>query len=436
MDSSNFSGAGMPSGSPSVVITLVHGTFALRPAWTSAGSALRAALAAAMPRERIAFQPFEWRGFLGTALNNGHRYRLAAGRRLAATLEAQCARYPDARHFVIAHSHGGNVAMYALRHPALEGRLAGLVCLGTPFIRCRPRSIERAIHTYVDIGWSAVAVPIVLLLGLFGEPAMMWLPGHTVLYEGYGIRITPLVLCLLLMLLAALALYLHAYRRSQALLSAWAQRSQQAVLERLGLPHAGPRVFCAVARGDEARRHLWWVTATGDIPYWLWLVVPYAAVGLFAATTFMAWPEYLPDVLRDPYQFTKDFAAVYWPPELANWQPRTEWDRWYDQFLTGMQPAAQAAGAALAGLGVMMVVQVCHLVVMATVPRLLRSNPLGFGQETILDNLLAVIDVTDTPETWLVDQRHYTFGNVGLRHSALYEDHQVLADVAAWIAER
>ena len=69
------------------------------------------------------------------------------------------------------------------------------------------------------------------------------------------------------------------------------------------------------------------MTATGDIPSWLWTVVPYAAVSLFAATAFMVWPDYLPNVLRDPYQFTKDFSAVYWPAELANWQPETEWDR-------------------------------------------------------------------------------------------------------------
>jgi len=47
------------------------------------------------------------------------------------------------KHFLVAHSHGGNVAMYALQDPAVAARVDGLICMATPFLypRKRPLSI-------------------------------------------------------------------------------------------------------------------------------------------------------------------------------------------------------------------------------------------------------------------------------------------------------
>jgi hypothetical protein len=68
-------------------------------------------------------------------------------------------KFPEARHYVIGHSHGGNVAMYALgdglRCPPSDGidpngaraagvlreRISGVVCLATPFLVRRVRDL-------------------------------------------------------------------------------------------------------------------------------------------------------------------------------------------------------------------------------------------------------------------------------------------------------
>lgn len=90
--------------------------------WTQPNSSLRAAIVEGLCEVgAVEFRRFVWRGWLGTWLNNGHRYRLAAGRDLAVQLHAQCVEHPRARHFVVAHSHGGNVTLYALRMPGSRG---------------------------------------------------------------------------------------------------------------------------------------------------------------------------------------------------------------------------------------------------------------------------------------------------------------------------
>jgi hypothetical protein len=73
---------------------------------------------------------------------------------------------------------------------------------------------------------------------------------------------------------------------------------------------------------------------------------------------------------------------------------------------------------------------------MALVPRFVRAHALGFGQETVLDNLLVSISAATAPDGFDVDEKEYVLTAKGLHHSGLYEDDQVLADVAEWIGER
>jgi hypothetical protein len=128
------------------VVTMVHGTFARDAPWTRPDSALsRALLDAGCQVTR-----FEWSG------RNSHRARSHAARQLAEHLDRQIAGNPHARQWVIAHSHGGNVALHAARHVRGSRRSTArvkTVALGTPFIHARPRGIS---------GWP------VFIVALFG----------------------------------------------------------------------------------------------------------------------------------------------------------------------------------------------------------------------------------------------------------------------------
>jgi len=61
------------------------------------------------------------------------------------------------KQFIIAHSHGGNVAMYALQDPEVRQRVAGLICMATPFLYPRERPLNLS---YLILSWLIMTVGI------------------------------------------------------------------------------------------------------------------------------------------------------------------------------------------------------------------------------------------------------------------------------------
>jgi hypothetical protein len=82
------------------------------------------------------FSRFCWTG------SNSHTARLRAGEDLKKHLRGLTDKFRNARHFVVGHSHGGNVMLYAMKDEALANRVTGLVTLATPFISVRERKLH------------------------------------------------------------------------------------------------------------------------------------------------------------------------------------------------------------------------------------------------------------------------------------------------------
>ena len=114
------------------VITLVHGTFAKDAPWVRPDSGFARGLGAQI-KGKVTFKTFDWSGI------NTHQVRHAEATRLATQLDEQLRFSPNCRHLVVAHSHGGNIALYAQDDLRIRGRVSGIVTLGTPFIECKPR---------------------------------------------------------------------------------------------------------------------------------------------------------------------------------------------------------------------------------------------------------------------------------------------------------
>jgi pimeloyl-ACP methyl ester carboxylesterase len=106
------------------LFVLVHGTWATKAPWLSAGGELTKALLHQWPGAGVF--AFRWRGL------NRLTARLRAHEELKTLIESLRQRYPDRRLVVIAHSHGGNVAAWATT--AVEG-VDTVVYLNTPFLR-------------------------------------------------------------------------------------------------------------------------------------------------------------------------------------------------------------------------------------------------------------------------------------------------------------
>jgi hypothetical protein len=150
-----------------VVVTLVHGTVLFarwprvlrlvnavtqlwpggsgEPAWHTKDSTFSKRLLASLgPHART--EPFCWSGGntvwdrIYAAGADGDFGKLAANmvslRKHIATIAAEPS---GPAQVLVAHSHGGNVCLYALRDESTERAVDGLVCLSTPFVHARER---------------------------------------------------------------------------------------------------------------------------------------------------------------------------------------------------------------------------------------------------------------------------------------------------------
>lgn len=141
-------------------ITLIHGTFATNAPWTKPGSVLRDSLSKSLGDAVVFHDTFQWSGWAC------HLSRHRAAIRLQQYLLDITEREPG-RHFIIGHSHGGMVALYALRNQILGQRIEGLVTLSTPFLVARRREISL-------LGWMAVAIS--MIAAVIGAAFFIMLP--------------------------------------------------------------------------------------------------------------------------------------------------------------------------------------------------------------------------------------------------------------------
>src|SRR5262245_63892812 len=105
-----------------VILHLLHGTWSPGAAWTQPGSELRRSLEREF-RDSVQIDVIRWTG------RNRDADRNSAAEQVIPKLRQQ-----NGVHFLVSHSHGGNVAVYAALDPDLrrEGRVAGVICMNTP----------------------------------------------------------------------------------------------------------------------------------------------------------------------------------------------------------------------------------------------------------------------------------------------------------------
>jgi hypothetical protein len=119
-----------PDREPSKLLFIVHGTFAKGAAWATSGSDFCQNLIRELGPQTL-IQSFVWSG------QNSVSAREQAAVRLRRLLQQSVAAFPGVPHFVIGHSHGGNVALSAAASPDLAG--VHIICLSTPILHAIPR---------------------------------------------------------------------------------------------------------------------------------------------------------------------------------------------------------------------------------------------------------------------------------------------------------
>ncbi|MCW2189514.1 hypothetical protein AB7M45_002284 [Bradyrhizobium elkanii] len=170
------------TGSPARII-LVHGTWGrgfwpdkdserglsgapVDPRWfeptSKFVSALKSGLSGQVQAEDIS--AYLWSGA------NSINERQAAASGLAAELDKSLADTPEAQHFVIAHSHGGNVALRARQQMSGDARNVHLVTLATPFLSIFQGALgarDRLFAISLSIGLAISAIYLTYLFPPF-----------------------------------------------------------------------------------------------------------------------------------------------------------------------------------------------------------------------------------------------------------------------------
>lgn len=139
----------------SYCITLIHGTFAKDAPWTLKNSAFCNQLRLNLGDD-ILINEFHWSG------ENSHQSRISASLALAEKLKQQTIDHPKDKKIILAHSHGGNIAMYALREIS-SGDIAleefELITMATPFLHPTKGKLIDNLEPYLHlIPLSALAV--------------------------------------------------------------------------------------------------------------------------------------------------------------------------------------------------------------------------------------------------------------------------------------
>lgn len=189
------------------LFTLIHGTFAANSDWLNQTeleqpSGFRGRLAARFLGQMEFSVPSPWGSEKIVKVNDlTNSARLKGAEKLKEHLLKQD---PETTHYLVAHSHGGNVAMYALQDPEVARRVDGLICLATPFLypRRRPLSILALIlslsimslgvlqtiwqSNLLNGGWASWMAALGMIIGAIVIPAALtWL----VAYERYQDRL-------------------------------------------------------------------------------------------------------------------------------------------------------------------------------------------------------------------------------------------------------
>lgn len=127
---------------PKAVVTLIHGTFARKAPWTRPGSRLCGQVEAYFGGQ-VQLRRFGWSG------RNSFRARSRAVIALNDDLAAVGRQHPQVPHYLIGHSHGGNVALGG----AMHGEVDGVICLATPVLTTRRRRFPPLTRIMIGFGF-------------------------------------------------------------------------------------------------------------------------------------------------------------------------------------------------------------------------------------------------------------------------------------------
>jgi hypothetical protein len=371
------------------VITLVHGTWAPDATWIQPGSKLRIRLEQHLGQKTV-FSPYTWAG------SNSYEARLRAGADLRQHLLQLCETHPDAEHYVVAHSHGGNVALYALRDAQLAQRISGVITMCTPFLTTRARKITPTmkllglIVPLCAIGVIFVTFAYTLFL-ILGSKSNWEFKRFVILVYGIPLIVIPIF---------EIVTWRIIRKFFNKVLPEWLRKKQKKIIRRLSLvDDARVDLLCGYVTFDEAGLAIDAAHRVGEL--------------------FHISFEFLASLMRLGFASAMIMICV---GMVLDWVHGSR-----SEVSSTVFSASWIALICIAFLS--LGIQLANLFV----PKVLRGYV--FGQETWLDNLLVDIRPARCPigRGLSVASLAVPVDSSGLRHSSIYTSRFFLDSIACWI---
>jgi pimeloyl-ACP methyl ester carboxylesterase len=349
-----------------ITFTLVHGTWARNAEWTKPESPLFKALRRNFPNVEIKTLPWSsWNRF--SARDNAR-----------SDLKKRIRNAQNTQHFIIAHSHGGNIARDAVRDQ--EELVGGLICLNTPFFTTLTR--ETAFIFEMVIAYAGITFTWAVAAAL----------------TNYGLH-----------WLAALGLAVLAFALLKIPIEkteVWAVNRGTYLRNKLEPPALRKtRFLCLTSPEDEAYGWLSFFEGLANLPFllmgaWTLPIVWVLTLALLATGV-------LP-ILSAPWEL--------WDSAIST---TDGWQKW------GLFILMSFYFSGLFFVAIFVLAGICSVVLVA-VP---------YGNLRFLDaNLFLRVLVTLTPaSSSLVEFYERKVSGEGLKHSLLYQDEEAIDFVVAWI---
>jgi Ca2+/Na+ antiporter len=254
LSQSSASSAGYGGARPKPVVTLVlvHGTFSLDADWVlddTDPKSFRSKLRAALESDyEVHFDVIRW-GYSGRLrrLRDNTDSRRRHG---VVQVEQRLLAYEDVsavnQRFIVAHSHGGNIVMSALRKPELRTKVTGVVCLSSPFLVHNLTSFRREL---LGLSW------LTLVVGVADSSPYAWVYAAFYTLIAWTIMLT--------------------FKQEKSIEAAIEQRRLLALAGKDQFPGGttGPAFLAIRPRRDEVTILLWISRGFGALSRWLWNVL-------------------------------------------------------------------------------------------------------------------------------------------------------------------
>jgi hypothetical protein len=341
--------------------------------------------------------PFRWSG------RNGIKARARASVALAEHIARVAAKHPDAHHYVIAHSHGGNVLAKALSTSKLADKVHGTVCLSTPFLAISQRQFGPFLRTNLVVAglvWSYVL-------------------GGLVTYESQASQGTAeFLLFLRVLILNAFLLSLNS--DVQRWTSAFVNRRRADVEHPAG---AAPPMLLVRPPSDEASGLL------TTIQFLSWISTNLARLVNDWTGRLQSWLAPKPDAAE------RSVVAVGMHVWLSG-AALLALSLWLTSVFMSSTATPTTRRIALAIVSILAGPTLVLTAVMALVFLLLSVLLAFFGPELAIVGVLLDVSVEPAPPGYSAIYQLPVSDRRGFRHSEPYEDETAIRFIAAWIHTR